>query len=229
MKTVLLLFLSVTVVSSCCTQKKAGEAKEFTVSEIVTKIDREYASALEKLQDRDFEIKSVDVKLTVNESRTAGGGIKVFAKVGGSFEKTQSTSMSFSLEKPAVTKNNVGFEQGKKLDLKKLSDLIVAIADQFDSIDKIADLEKKSCELTIAFSVKNTGTAGVEFEFAGIGIDPSYERSRGSEHEITLTFGKKEKAEIQSLQTNDEDLQKKLIQLCNDIFKAIQLSKAKKS
>jgi hypothetical protein len=182
MKTILLsTCLVFTLFSYAFAQKGSGKKNEFNLEDITGKINKALIDAQSNLQDVDLQEASITLENVV--SVTKGGGFKIFAKASKKWTKESSSSVTYN------------FTPAKSLTAEKnLDNLAKSIIDAVENYKKLKDnpiskMAATSFELEIAFTIKDNGSGGVEFELWGISVDAGIEQEKSAVHKIKLKFG----------------------------------------
>ena len=184
------------IVSNLATAQKTS--KTIPLDSMIEIINGCMINANAQLSKRGFplkkvEIKSAEISLTTSYDASGGGEFKLLVKAGKRWELEKTNTMKFVFEKIEKSEksgqksfpdlqNKIKFE-------KSLTNAIISAVDQWqNSTQSITGLSKSEFSVEISFMVKETTSAGIEFEIWGIGVDSSADYENSAVHTIALTF-----------------------------------------
>ncbi|MBF6643917.1 hypothetical protein [Chryseobacterium indologenes] len=191
-----LFLIILLIVSNLATAQKTS--KTIPLDSMIEIINGCMINANTQLSKRGFplkkvEIKSAEISLTTSYDASGGGEFKLLVKAGKRWELEKTNTMKFVFEKIEKSEksgqksfpdlqNKIKFE-------KSLTNAIISAADQWqNSTQSITGLSKSEFSVEISFMVKETTSAGIEFEIWGIGVDSSADYENSAVHTIALTF-----------------------------------------
>ncbi|WAC42234.1 trypco2 family protein [Pedobacter sp. SL55] len=178
------LVISGMLVGGSHAQQQKDDIETFELKEIVSLINNSLEKASKELDvSMQPKLQSAEITLSTIYNKTGGGGFKIIAKASKKWQLERSTTLTFSYEK----NNNKGL-----LTLSfevHLKDAVVAASQQWAGASTgVTGLSKKEFSVELSFSLKKSGSGGVEFEVWGIGIDASVDVDKTVAHKVKLTF-----------------------------------------
>lgn len=162
------------------------------VSELLTLIQRGINKARPEIAKLGNvpPLDSVTLQLQTETEESGSAGINLwFVKIGGGRKNTASTQMTLLL-KPATSER--GPVAAKPLD-ETIKNALIAAAKGVHDAQVGADavpLLLDSLTAEFGFTVKKTGTGGVEFKLVPIGGSASVDLAKTDVHKITVKFAK---------------------------------------
>lgn len=182
-----ILFFLLTLVMSLGVshaQKQEDKVEAFELKGIVSLINNSLEKASEELDgSMQPKLQSAEIALSTIYDKAGGGGFKIIAKASKKWQIEKSTTLTFSYEKSDQKEMvSPSFET-------HLKDAVVSASKQWAAASTgVTGLSKKEFSVALSFSLKKTGSAGVEFEIWGIGIDATVDVEKTAAHKVTLTF-----------------------------------------
>jgi hypothetical protein len=164
----------------------------------IDKVVEAVGKALEEAQANNVEgfppLKSVEISLSVVNSKEGGGSLKIlFFSVGGKISGEDVSTIKLKME-PPPTKKAIGLK--KSYDKSLAAALNVAKEGVIAAGEELPNLITSNVEIEVAFTVTKQGESGISIDPIGIGdlsvgIGADGKLSKSQVHTLKLVFEKK--------------------------------------
>jgi hypothetical protein len=163
----------------------------YPLADFVSVVNKALFLANESISKSTAELVNAKVTLKTVYSKEGGGGFKLFISASKKWEKELSSSIVYEYVKPDKINLKMALisEAVKVQPEVVISKAIISAIQQWEAtVLNINGLNKDAFTLNISFLVKQSGSAGIEVEVFGIGLEGGYNTENAISHSIELKF-----------------------------------------